>query len=70
MLDIRKNSNTTCAALGDACIAAIRAIFFEVVSKAQLGEVTDSAVLGGVVGAVGSIPAVGHETFFSIFRHS
>ena len=70
MLDIRKNSNTTCTALTDTYISAIRTIFFRVVSIAQLVEVTDSAVLGGIVEVVSSIPAVGHKIFFSIFRHS
>ena len=36
---------------------------FGVVSIAQLVEVTDSAVLGGFVEVVSSIPAVGHEIF-------
>ena len=59
MLAIRKNSKTctTCTVLG-------------VVSIAQLVEVTDSAVLGGVVEVVSSIPVMGHKIFFSIFRHS
>ena len=70
MLDIKKNSNTTCTALADTYIGAIRTIFFWVVSMAQLVEVTDSLVLGGVVEVVSSIPAVGHKIFFSIFRHS
>ena len=71
MLDIRKNSNTTCTILADTYISAIRTIFFGgVVSIAQLVEVTESAVLGGVVEVVSSIPAVGHKIFFSIFRHS
>ena len=34
-----------------------------VVSIAQLVEVTDSAVLDGVVEVVSSIPAVGHKIF-------
>ena len=70
MLDIMKNSNTTCTSLADTYISAIRTIFFGVVSIAQLVEVTDSAVVGGVVEVVSSIPAVGHKIFFSIFRHS
>ena len=70
MLDIRKNSNTTCTALADTYISAIRIIFTGVVSIVQLVEVTDSAVLGGVVEVVSSIPAVGHKIFFNIFRHS
>ena len=36
---------------------------------AQLGEVTDSAVRGGVVEVVSSNPAV-VIIFFSIYRHS
>ena len=39
-------------------------------SIAQLVEVTDSAVLGGVADVVSSIPTVGHKIFFSIYRHS
>ena len=70
MLNIRKNSNTACAALADTYISAIRTIFFGVVSIAQLVEVTDSAMLDGVVEVVSSIPAVGHKIFFGIFRHS
>ena len=58
MLHIRKNS--TCTALADTHINAIRKIFFGVVSIAQLVKVTDSAVLGGIVEDVSSIPAVGH----------
>ena len=69
MLDIKKDSNTTCTALADTYISAIRTIFIGVVSMAQLVEVTDSAVLGGVVEVVSSIPAVGHKIFFNIFRH-
>ena len=69
MLDIKKDSNTTCTALADTYISAIRTIFIGIVSIAQLVEVTDSAVLGGVVEVVSSIPAVGHKIFFSIFHH-
>ena len=69
MLDIKKDSNTTCTALADTYISAIRTIFIGIVSIAQLVEVTDSAMLGGVVEVVSSIPAVGHKIFFSIFRH-
>ena len=43
---------------------------FGVVSIAQLVGVTDSAVLGGVVGVVSSILVVGHKIFFSLFRQS
>ena len=51
-------------------ISAIRAIFFGIVSTAQLVEVKDSAVLGGVVEVVSSNGMVGHKLFFSIYRHS
>ena len=37
---------------------------------AQLVEVTDSAVLGGVAEVASSILAVGQKIFFNIFRHS
>ena len=66
MLDIRKNSNTTCTALADSYISAIRIIFFGIGSIAQLVEVTDSAVLGDVVEVVSSIPVVGHKIFSAI----
>ena len=36
----------------------------------KLVEVTDSAVLGGVVEVVSSIPAVGRKIFFNLFRPS
>ena len=66
MLGIWNNSITTCTALADTYICAIRAIFFGVVSIEQLVEVTDSAVLGGVVEVVSPIPAVGQK-YFSAF---
>ena len=47
-----------------------RTIFYGVVSIAQLVEVTDSSVLGGVAEIVGSNPRVCHKIFFSIYRHS
>ena len=37
---------------------------------AQLVEVTDSAVLGGVVEVVSSNPTVGHKNIFQHYRHS
>ena len=37
---------------------------------AQLVEVTDSAVLGGVAEVVSSNLMLGHKIFFSIYRHS
>ena len=43
---------------------------FGVVSIAQLVEVTDSAVLGGVAEVVSSNSMVGHKNIFSIYRHS
>ena len=45
-----------CIALANTYISAIRTIFFGVVSIAQLVEVTDSAVLGGVSEVVSSNP--------------
>ena len=45
---------------------AIRTIFLGVVSIAQVVEVTDSAVLGGVVEFVSSNPTMGHK---NIFQH-
>ena len=42
---------------GNSCVSVI----------AQLVEVTDSAVLDGVIEVVSSIPAVGHKIFFSIY---
>ena len=56
----------TWTALADTYISAIRTIFFGVVSIAQLVEVTDSAVLGGVAEVVSSNPTVGHK---NIFQH-
>ena len=64
----------TCTALADTNISAIRTILFRVVrvflptfvSIAQLVEVADSAVLGGVVEVMSSIPTVGHK---NIFQH-
>ena len=60
----------TCTALAYIYISAIQTIVFGVVSIAQLVEVTDSAVLGGVVEVVSSIPTMGHKIVFSIFRLS
>ena len=45
-----------CTALANTYISALRTIFFRVVSIAQLVEVTDSAVLGGVAEVVSSNP--------------
>ena len=70
MQDLRNNSITMCTALADTYICAIRAIFFGVVSIAQLVEVTGSAEPGGVVEVVRLIPAGGHKIYFSIYRHS
>ena len=59
-----------CTAVADTYFSAFRTIFFGFVSIAQLVQVTDSAVLGGVAEVVSSNPTVGHKIFFSIFRHS
>ena len=60
MRRIRKNSiydvYTALPVLANTYISAIRTIFFGVVSIAQLVEVTDSAVLGGVAEVVSSNP--------------
>ena len=45
-----------CTALANTYISALRTIFFGVVSIAQLVEVTDSAVLGGVAEVMSSNP--------------
>ena len=45
-----------CTALANTYVSAIRTIFFGVVSMAQLVEVTDSAVLGGVAEVESSNP--------------
>ena len=42
----------------------LRALLFKVVSIAQLVEVADSAVLGGVAEVVSSIPTEGHKNIF------
>ena len=44
-------------------ISAIEQSLLRVVSIAQLVAVTDSAVLGGAVEVVSSIPAMGHKIF-------
>ena len=46
-------------------ISAIQTTFLGVVSIAQLVEVTDSAVLGGVAGVVSSNPTVGHKNILA-----
>ena len=50
--------------IANTYISAIRANFLGVASTAQLVEVTDSAVLGGVAEVVSSNPTVGHRTIF------
>ena len=55
----------TCTALSDTYINTSRTIFFEVVLVAQLVEVTDCAVLGGVVEVMSSNPA----RIKTIFQH-
>ena len=61
---------TACTALANAYISAIRTIFFGVVSIAQLVEVTDSAVLGGVAEVVSSNLRWVIKICFSFYRHS
>ena len=58
---------TTCTALAGTYISAIRTIFLWVVSIAQLVEVANSAVLGGVVKVVRSIRTMSHKNIFSAF---
>ena len=58
---------TTCTALANTYISAIRTIFFGVVSIAQSVEVTDSAVLGGVAEVVSSNPRWAIKIFFQHF---
>ena len=53
-----------CTALANTYISAFRTIFFGVVSIAQLVEMTDGAVLGGVAEVVSSNPMVGHKIIF------
>ena len=70
MRDIRKNSIYDVYCISRYLYQCYSNNLFGVVSIAQSVEVTDSAVLGGVVEVVSSIPAVGHKIFFSIFRNS
>ena len=53
-----------CTALANTYVSTIRTIFFGVVSMAQLVEVTDSAVLGGVAEVVSSNPRWVIKYFF------
>ena len=46
-----------------------RTIFLGVFSIAQLVEVTDSLMLGGVAEVVSLNRTVGHKFFFSVYRH-
>ena len=69
MLDIRKNSIYDVYCISQYLSQCYSNNLFGVVSIAQLVEVTDNAVLGGVVDVVSSIPSVGHIIFVSIFRH-
>ena len=55
-----------CTALANTYVSAIRTIFFGVVSMAQLVEVTDSAMLGGVAEVASSNPRW-VITYFSAF---
>ena len=55
-----------CTALANTYVSAIRTIFFGAVSMAQLVEVTDRAVLGGVAEVVSSNPRWVVK-YFSVF---
>ena len=63
---IRKNSISDVYCISQYLFSAIRTIFLGVLSIAQLAEVTDSAVLGGVVEVVSSNPIVGHRIVLNI----
>ena len=65
-ISIGRTQYTTCTALANTYISTIRTLFFGVVSIAQLVEVTDSAVLGGVAEVVSSNPTVDDK---NIFQH-
>ena len=67
MLDIRKNSIYDVYCISRYLYQFYSNNFWGFVSIAQLVEVMDSALLGGVVEVVSLIPAVGHKIFFSIF---
>ena len=61
MRDIRKNSIYDVYCISRYLYQCYLKILFWVVLIAQSVEVTDSALLGGVVEVVSSIPAVGHK---------
>ena len=60
MLDIRKNSINDVYCLIQYLYQRYSNNLFGVVSIAQLVKMVDTAVLGGVVEVVSSIPAVGY----------
>ena len=70
MLDIRKNSIYDVYCINRYLYQCYSNNLFGVVSIAQLVKVTDSAVLGGVVEVVSSIPAVGHKISFNFSAFS
>ena len=70
MRRIRKNSLYDVNCISRYLYQCYSNNLFGDVSIAQLVEVKDSAVLGGVVEVVSSNPTVGHKIFFSIYRHS
>ena len=67
MLDIRKNSIYDVYCIRRYLFQCYLNNLFGVISTAQLVEVSDSAVLGGVVEVVSLIPAVGHKNIFQHF---
>ena len=68
MLDIRKNSIYDVYCISLYLYQCYSSNLFWGGLDSAVGR-GDSAVLGGVE-VVGSIPAVGHKIFFSIFQHS
>ena len=67
MLDIRKNAIYDVYCISRYLYQCHSNNLFGVGSIAQLVEVTDSAVLGGVAEVVSLIAVMGHKIFFSIY---
>ena len=67
MRRIRKNSIYDVYCISRYLYQCYSNNLFGVVSIEHLVEVADSAVLGGVVEVVSSIPTVGHKNIFSAF---
>ena len=63
MLDIRKNSVYDVYCISRYLYQCYSNNLFRGCLDGAVGKVTDSAVLGGVVEVVSSIPAVGHKIF-------